>query len=285
MILRAVAGVALALSALLLSARMGAATEYDMTIYVLPEARLTDAIGSDDAALKGAMLADTAYIAEMGLDERFTDGSWRPVVDQLIAGTPGRGDFANGFALELLLRQLTPVEDRFQIGMPFAALTPPSDLMRVAGKARIAEFLDRLDYGVRRDDIGVAAKIGPTEYPARVWMVPADQASAILGDLPQIREMGQMLRGYDPTSKSRKTLHMRELLAAAVRADAMRFVSPGDAPPTEDELAARIRGELADPYTYVDSMSFLAKELDVIGTALDHAQSNGEAAVFVYRSW
>lgn len=263
----------------------GRATEYDMSIYILPEPELSAAIGSGDAALRDAMLGDAAYVDRMGLDQRFAGGGWRPVVGQLIEGTPGRDEFANGFALELLLRQLTPPADRFEIGLPFASLAESARLMRAAGADQTADFLNRLEYGVRQDDAGLAAKLGATEYPASVWAVDPDQAAILLEAVPHIRAVSRLLEAYGADHDSAAAGQARDLITSAVLADIDQYAEFRNPAPTEADRAEAVARELKDPYSYDQSIGMLAEELDVIASALERAQGEGKLAVFVYRSW
>lgn len=275
-------GVALLGAAAVLGSAAGArATEYDMRIYVLPESALAAAIGSGDAALHQAMLADTAYIADMGLEERFTDDGWRKAADQLIAGLDDRDAFANGFAVELLLRQITPPDGRFEVLLPFTDLEDVAQLMKVAGQPDSAALLRHITYGIWTDQTGLAARIGPSEYPARIWLVPAGDAAART-TLPPIRQVATVIEATETAPGSATAAQGKKLLEAAIRA---YLAEPWQDPMTPAETEQRFARHMADPYIFTQPSAALVEQLDPIGAALDRAAETGNAAVFVYRSW
>ena len=267
---------------LLAAATPGMASEYDMGIYVLPEASLAAAIGSKDAGLRQAMLGDTAYIADMALDERFTNGGWRPAVDQLVAGQAGRMDFANGFAIELMLRQITPPDGRFAVLLPFADLDAAATVMQAAGHDDSAALLRRINQGVWSDDTGLLARIGVTEYPARVWLVPEGQAAAARAALRPIHQVGELLdaASLDPSSAAGQ--QGRKILEAAIRA---YLAEPWHDPMTPAEIESRVASDLEDPYQFVEPILGVLEQITPIEDALDRAAKTGQATVFVYRSW
>lgn len=275
--------VALLGAAVLLGSAAGArATEYDMRIYVLPEAMLEVAIGSRDAALHQAMLADQAYIADMALEERFTNDGWRKAADQLIAGQQGREPFANGFAMELMLRQITPPDGEFQVLAPFTDLEDVAQLMSVAGQPDSAALLRAITYGIGADHTGLAARIGPSEYAARIWLVPADDVAAARITLPRIRQVAAIIDATETAPGSASAAQGKKLLEAAIR-DYM--AAPWQDPMTPAEIEERVARNMADPYDFTQPIAALVEQLDQIEAALDRAAETRNAAVFVYRSW
>ncbi|MDO5606424.1 MAG: hypothetical protein Q4G25_14810 [Paracoccus sp. (in: a-proteobacteria)] len=265
-------------------AGMAGATEYDMPVYVLPDAALSGAIGSGDAALRDAMLADQDYIDNMALDERFYDElDWREAVTQLIAGQDGRADMTNGFAVELLLRQLTPPGDRFAILMPFADLSVAGEVMLAAGKEDAAWLLDRLSTGVLPADGGLAARIGPSDYHAQVSLVPPADMARARDALPQIRQVADLLNEAMQEPGSAVHAQAETILETVIRADLARY-TPSE-PMSPAQIEASVAQRLSDPYFVRDPVIFLAEDLDTIQAALDRAADKGETAVFVYRSW
>lgn len=255
------------------------ATEYDMTIYLLPEASLTAAIGSGDQALQARMLADADYIRDMGLDDRFRNGNWRAAVGQLVAGQDRPDEFANGFAVELLLRELVAESAQFQIPLPFASMAEPGFLAAAADKPALSQFLLGLNRGV--DGVGSALEraIGVSEYPAEIWPVAPDEAAGILDEMPAVPAIAAMLEAFAMGEDGEAAAKGQALVAAAARMQAQAY---GE---TEAEIAREVEMNLDDPYYFVEPMQFLVEESDTITAALARARDEGKLAVFVYRTW
>lgn len=255
------------------------ATEYDMTIYLLPEADLTAAIGSGDQALQSRMLADAEYIDSMVLDQRFQDGSWRDAVGQLVAGQPRPDEFANGFAVELLLRDLVPEPARFQIPLPFASMVEPGFTAAAAQKPALSDFLLGLYRGVGGSGTALDRAIGVSEYPAEIWPVRPDDAARILDELPTVPAIAGKLEAFAMGDEGEEAAQGRALVAAAARMQAEFYGK------SEAEITEEVEMNLRDPYYFVEPMQFLLEEYDTIGAALTRARDEGKMAVFVYHSW
>lgn len=260
------------------------ATEYDMRIYVLPEQTLRAAIGSEDAALRDAMQQDAGYIEALRLDRRFPDGALTRAAGQLVAGQEGRASMANGFALELLLRQITPEDGQFQIPLPFAELRVVGDLLDAGGDRVAAGFMYHLSDGVGPGDEGLAKMLGMTEAQASVWPVARAQAPAILAALPDIDRLAETLDAYLFEPDSPRGQRAAGLISEAARRDYIRYGDHGGQGPDPQKTADRVASALDDPYYQIEPVHSLSEDLSVIEDALSAAVARDQLAIFVYRT-
>jgi hypothetical protein len=272
------------------------ATEYDLSAYLAEPQTIAAAIGSNDAALKARMEGLTDYVAANGLEERFDPaGQWRLAVADLVAGRPRANEFINGFALEILFLSVADRASPPNMGAPFADLETASNYLRYRGFVRLADFMDLINNGNTagaQDRLPPALKgrLGETDYPARVSVITAADAAALLALLPQIgqasQELDELAQGEESSGAARARL-------AIEKAETARWSEFYKQENNRDELggmtveqsiASAVARTLEDPYIYSDPLSELNGSLKTLEAWLGRAVRTGRAVFFVYET-
>jgi hypothetical protein len=272
------------------------ATEYDLSAYLAEPETIAAAIGSNDSALKARMEGLTDYVAGNGLEERFDPpGHWRSAVADLVAGRPRANEFANGFALEMLFLSAADRASPPNMGAPFADLETASNYLRHRQFAELASFMALLNNGNTagaQDRLPPALKyrLGETDYRARVSVLSAADADALLALLPQIGPASQELDDLAQGDESAGAARARLAIEKAETARWTEFYNQENnrddmgAMTVEQSIASAVARTLEDPYTYTDALGELNGSLKTLEAWLGRAVRTGRAVFFVYET-
>lgn len=286
------------IGSLVLSGMSTQATEYSLAVYLIEADKVAAAIGSNDKAILAAMLADRDYVDNTSLEQRFNDPQlWRRAVNDLLTGSARENDMINGFALELLFRQLTTPDERGFMGLPFVSLYELSSFFAETDENILTELFVRIDQGNTAGQRAstlppvLTDKLGDTEYPALVSVIKHSEIARLISVLPRLDPY--IVGANDVMSgdrNSRKARRFLTIVEAAAITNWTEFASnPNNLEEGEDaqEMISRgVKYTLEDPYHIYEALTALSdyNYLDTLRNCLKRAEKEGKDIFLVYAS-
>lgn len=289
-------GLFAAIFVLLLQIRPSQATEYDLSAYFADPQAVAAAVGSNDEKLKERLLGMNDYVADNGLEERFTDPNiWRTAVADMVSGKVVGNEFMNGFAIEMLLLAVAEPSEPRSVGFPFADLEDARNYLQASGDTELADLLHRISWG-NTGETGeglppaLEGKFGTTEYAARVSAFSVEDAKTLLGLLPQIEQANKELSAFRLGESGAGPDAARAALEIAERKRSTEFYTHETnkeylyGRTVEQAVADKVRDTLEDPYSYADDLASLDDARTIIAAWLERTVASNRAIFFIYES-
>jgi LAS superfamily LD-carboxypeptidase LdcB len=133
-------------------------------------------------------------------------------------------------------------------------------------------------------------RLGETDYPARVSVITAADAAALLALLPQIKQASQELNDLAESKGSGGAVQARLAIEKSETERWTEFYNQENnrddmgAMTVEQSIASAVARTLEDPYTYTDPLGELNGSLKTLEAWLGRAVRTGRAVFFVYET-